>query len=104
MLLEILSLPTTSIHIHIPIGAIAIGRARFGPGTGPIYLDNVICSGRERELLDCLHLGVGINNCQHTEDAAVFCQRKPVGGGGTTRFQRIATYSVGFRNMMQILC
>lgn len=87
MLLEILSLPTTSIHIHIPIGAIAIGRARFGPGTGPIYLDNVICSGRERELLDCLHLGVGINNCQHTEDAAVFCQRKPGRGGGQQDFR-----------------
>ena len=59
-------------------GAIAIVRARFGEGTGPIHLDNLECTGMEGRLDQCVHQGVGINNCGHGEDAGVFCQRKNI--------------------------
>ncbi|CAI8055640.1 Deleted in malignant brain tumors 1 protein [Geodia barretti] len=52
----------------------------FGGGRGPIFLDDVGCSGRERTLLRCNHTGVGIHNCGHHEDAGVFC----VNGTGCT--------------------
>jgi hypothetical protein len=52
----------------------------FGGGTGPIFLDDVGCSGRERTLLRCNHTGVGIHNCGHHEDAGVVC----VDGAGCT--------------------
>ena len=46
----------------------------FGSGTGPILLDNVVCSGNEMRLQDCSHRPIGIdNNCDHTEDAGVVC-------------------------------
>ena len=32
----------------------------------------------EGRLDQCIHQGVGINNCGHGEDAGVFCQRKMV--------------------------
>uniref|UniRef100_A0A3B4G5I5 Soluble scavenger receptor cysteine-rich domain-containing protein SSC5D n=1 Tax=Pundamilia nyererei TaxID=303518 RepID=A0A3B4G5I5_9CICH len=43
--------------------------AHFGRGTGPIWLDNVACSGQESALSHCSHPGFGQNNCEHNEDA-----------------------------------
>ena len=55
-------------------GAVAFSSAHFGAGTGPIYLDNVDCSGNESDLFDCSQSSVV--NCYngHSEDAGVRCQ------------------------------
>ena len=51
--------------------------AYFGPGSGPILLDNVTCTGSESTLANCGHLGVGITrSCSHSEDASVRCSRQ----------------------------
>ena len=42
-------------------------------GSGPIFLDNVGCTGHERSLLNCVHNGIGIHNCRHTDDVGVRC-------------------------------
>ncbi|XP_061602330.1 deleted in malignant brain tumors 1 protein-like [Cololabis saira] len=47
--------------------------AHFGRGSGPIWLDNVDCSGQETALTHCPHNGFGQNNCGHGEDAGVIC-------------------------------
>ena len=51
----------------------ALSFAFFGEGTGPIWLDNVFCTGFESELLECPHNGIGNHNCGHYEDASVKC-------------------------------
>uniref|UniRef100_A0A3B5QL63 Soluble scavenger receptor cysteine-rich domain-containing protein SSC5D n=1 Tax=Xiphophorus maculatus TaxID=8083 RepID=A0A3B5QL63_XIPMA len=47
--------------------------AHFGRGSGPIWLDNVECTGQEVALAHCQHRGFGENNCGHGEDAGVIC-------------------------------
>ena len=49
----------------------AIGSAYFGPGTGPINLDNVQCTGTEQSIFNCSFLAT--HNCVHREDASVVC-------------------------------
>ncbi|NXK21402.1 DMBT1 protein, partial [Arenaria interpres] len=51
----------------------APGRARFGQGTGRIWLDDVGCSGSEDTLAQCRARPWGESNCNHGEDASVIC-------------------------------
>ena len=47
------------------------------PGTGRIFLDNVICSSNDSVLAQCGHNGVGITmNCDHSKDVAIKCNGK----------------------------
>ena len=60
--------------LYLPFaGATAYTNAHFGQGTGAIFLDNVNCAGTETTLLSCPSNAVGVHNCQHSEDAGVFC-------------------------------
>ncbi len=63
--------------ILVSNGAPISGRdSEYGHGTGLITLDNVVCNGEEQDLLQCLHNDIFIHNCDHSEDAAVFCGSK----------------------------
>ena len=42
-------------------------------GSGQIWLDDLDCTGHESSLFSCRHRGVGIHDCDHSEDAGVIC-------------------------------
>ena len=45
----------------------------FGGGSGPILLDNILCTGLEDRLFDCPHVGMEVNNCSHDQDVGIAC-------------------------------
>ena len=66
------------MNILISIGAIPYLNARFGQGSGSIWLDDLRCRGTESSILDCTHDGIGVYGyfCGHDDDVGVEC---PVG-------------------------
>ncbi|XP_078685566.1 uncharacterized protein LOC144918572 [Branchiostoma floridae x Branchiostoma belcheri] len=53
--------------------------AYFGPGRGPIYMDNLRCNGDENSLFNCSYPGWTTNdlNCSHDQAAGVECTGEP---------------------------
>ena len=52
--------------------ATAHSNARFGAGTGSIFLDNVACTGEEVMLTSCAY-DSNTGDCFHSDDAGVTC-------------------------------
>ena len=56
------------------IDTVAFTNAHFGAGVGPVYLDNVDCTGSEANLTDCSSSFNIYCYRGHSEDAGVRCQ------------------------------
>lgn len=50
-----------------------VGKTHYGPGTGPIWLDDMGCKGTEASLSDCRAGAWGQHNCDHEEDVGLTC-------------------------------
>ena len=55
-------------------GLKAVPGGSYGPGSGPIHMDDVACTGAEQQLADCDFPGWENSNCGHDEDAGVMCR------------------------------
>ncbi|XP_030609362.1 deleted in malignant brain tumors 1 protein-like [Archocentrus centrarchus] len=81
-------------ELNCGIAQQATQSARFGAGTGQIWLDNVACLGTESSLTECQHRGFGTNTCGHVQDAGVICSGpvRLIGSGSTRCSGRIEVY------------
>jgi len=57
------------------IGSTILGETQTSINSS-ILLDNLVCSGQESTLFECIHNPVGDHNCDHSEDAGVRCDCK----------------------------
>lgn len=62
-----------SLVLFNSLGASTPNQAHFGQGTGPIWLDDVACTGTEARLIECGARPIGTHNCNHNEDAGTRC-------------------------------
>lgn len=63
------------LPFHV-LAAQSFSQAYFGQRYGAIILDNLKCTGAEKTLFDCPGNAIGVNNCNHGEDAGVRCPGK----------------------------
>ena len=81
---------TYNVHVHYDIdlyilslhtGAVAQCCAHYGQGSGPVQVQNIVCSGSEPTISECSHSGTpGID---HSMDIGVQCQPKTATGTHT---------------------
>lgn len=48
--------------------------------SGPIWFDNLHCTGKEKTLSLCPSNGIGVSDCKHSEDVGVVCSDKRIPG------------------------
>jgi len=68
---------------------------RYGAGSGPIWLDQVICIGWETNIAICRHRGWGRHNCTHNQDVSVSCPSVKLVGRSSRQEGRLEVYHNG---------
>ena len=77
-------------QLGYPKASQAFSGATHGQGSGPIWMDEVACSGGESHIYDCSHRGWGNHDCTHSRDASVQCSSVRLANGGAN-YGRVET-------------
>lgn len=64
--------------IILDSSAIKYAGSYFGEGQGAILMDNVHCTGKEKDIAGCSFSGWGNHNCRHSKDVSVKCNKRKI--------------------------
>ncbi|XP_028407325.1 deleted in malignant brain tumors 1 protein-like isoform X2 [Dendronephthya gigantea] len=66
-------------QLGYPNAVRTLQRSEVIPGSGPIWLNNLHCTGKEENIKSCSHDGLGVlySSCSHDYDAGVECSERP---------------------------
>ncbi|XP_068704797.1 uncharacterized protein [Montipora foliosa] len=81
-------------QLGFPRASAAYRGSKYGRGTGPIWMDDVACSGSEAHIYDCRNRGWGDHDCTHSKDASVKCPWIRLADGGA-KYGRVEVYHDG---------
>ena len=71
---ELITCSLINIFASLPDEVEAFSGSHFGGGMGPIFLDQLDCSGTESSLLQCNRFAeLGLHSCDHSKDASIRC-------------------------------
>ena len=56
---------------------VQVVKKTYGPGSGRIWLDELVCTGSETSLAACTHRPWGVHDCVHDEDIGIHCGPLP---------------------------
>ena len=66
------------VYMYMPhiLAGKAYGNAYYGQGTGPIFIDSVMCGSSHTKLLQCPTSPIlqVSTNCGHDDDAGISCE------------------------------
>ncbi|XP_078311356.1 neurotrypsin-like isoform X1 [Crassostrea virginica] len=83
-------------------GASFGGASVYGEASGPIWLDNLVCTGSETSITQCQFNGWGVHDCGHSEDVAITCSSVSVRlVGGTMSRGRV---EIMYNNTWGTIC
>ena len=62
------------LFVLLCIDGTAYYNAHFGAGSGPIFLDDVKCTSKSSQLLECPSSPILSHSCLHSDDVGVGCE------------------------------
>ncbi|XP_028399552.1 uncharacterized protein LOC114522963 isoform X3 [Dendronephthya gigantea] len=74
-------------HLGYPSAVRSLRGGQVSPGSGPIWLDDVECTGEEQNIANCSYNALGFHDCDHSEDAGVECSTTDSSTYGSIRLQ-----------------
>lgn len=62
-------------YIVSTVGSVAYSSSRFGPGSGPIFMTTLQCTGQEQSIINCSYTPPQVSSsCSHSRDVGLSCE------------------------------
>ena len=61
----------SSLFLHV--GTSLLNSLPFGSGSGPLFIEQLECSGSELNLMDCMEVTLRRETCTHADDVSIQC-------------------------------